>query len=148
MDMIQIELIQLRIEADNWKEAIRKSALPLLNQNIIEPRYIDNMIQSVEQYGPYIVILPHVALAHARSDEGAIETAIGITTLLIPVEFGNKENDPVRYIFTLSAKDNRSHLSAMAELVELFEDSQFYHYLDHCKDPESVLEYLNTRLKG
>ena len=56
--------------------------------------------------GPYIVITKHVALPHARPEAGALESAIGIATLKHPVKFGNKDNDPVKYLFCLSATDN------------------------------------------
>lgn len=37
----------------------------------IEPRYIDAMINTVKEIGPYIVIAPGIAMPHARPEAGA-----------------------------------------------------------------------------
>lgn len=143
-DIISKELVKLNVEADNWEEAIRKSTEVLVTENKVLPSYIDAIIDSVHENGPYIVITEHVALPHARPSEGAKELAISISTLETPVNFGNKENDPVKYIFGLSALDNSTHLNAMSELVVLLEDENFYHVLDHAKNSEEIIEYIEN----
>ena len=57
------------------------------------------MINAVEELGPYIVIIPHIAIAHARPSDNVLKNGISLITLKEPVEFGNKDNDPVYYIF-------------------------------------------------
>lgn len=142
-EMTSVKLIQLGLEVDTWQQAIRYSAMPLFTENMIEERYIRRMIEIVYEHGPYFVITPHVALIHARSDEGALQNAIGITTLSKPVKFGSEANDPVKYIFTLSAKDNQIHLSALQELAELLEDTRFFNCLETASDPNEVMNFLN-----
>ena len=58
--------ITVKVEASDWEDAIRKSAQALLDNGAIEDRYITGMIQTVKELGPYIVIAPAVAIAHAR----------------------------------------------------------------------------------
>ena len=101
------------------------------------------MIQGVKETGPYIVLTKHVALPHARPESGAIDSAIGIATLATPVEFGNKDNDPVKYLFCLSATDDTGHLNALAELAGLFENKAFFEMLDNAEDAKEVIEFLN-----
>ena len=100
------------------------------------------MIQTTKESGPYIVITKHVALPHARPESGAKEIAISIATLETPVVFGNKENDPVKYIFGLSALDNLTHLTAMAELAELLDQEQFYEVLDTAECQSDIINYI------
>lgn len=102
----------------------------------------------MHENGPYIVITEHVALPHARPSAGAKELAISIATLETPINFGNKENDPVKYIFGLSALDNSTHLNAMSELVALLEDENFYHVLDHAKNGEEIIKYIENFKEG
>ena len=90
-------LIRLNIEAVDWKDAIRKSVAPLVENKKVNENYVEEIIKGVLELGPYIVITEHVALPHARPEAGALETAIGIATLKHPVKFGNKDNDPVKY---------------------------------------------------
>lgn len=122
-DMISEKLIRVDVEASGWKEAIRESAQPLLEEDKITQEYIDKIIEIAEETGPYIVMAEHIALPHAPSKYGAKELARGITVLRTPIEFYNEANDPVKCLFFLSAKDNNSHLESLAQLVDLLEDS-------------------------
>ena len=118
-------LIRLNIEAVNWKDAIRKSANPLVKNGYATENYVNGMIKTTEEAGPYIVISKGVALPHARPELGAKKIGITVTTLKTPINFGNKSNDPVQFIFALCAVDNKSHLKAMSELVNFISDQNF-----------------------
>ncbi|SBW08239.1 Phosphoenolpyruvate-dependent sugar phosphotransferase system, EIIA 2 (fragment) [uncultured Eubacteriales bacterium] len=143
-EIMKEDYIQLRVQAEDWEDAIRKSAVPLLKDGAITQSYVDAMITSVKETGPYIAITPHLALAHARPEYGAKEIAIGITTVVPPVEIGNKENDPIKYIFCLSAVDQKTHLNAMSALARLLDKDEFYNMLDTAKDAKEVLEYIKA----
>ena len=57
-------LIQINVEASDWEDAIRKSTKVLVTNNKVSKEYIDGMIQTTKESGPYIVITKHVALPH------------------------------------------------------------------------------------
>lgn len=135
-------LIKLKISAKNWEDAIRQSASVLIENGKATAGYVDEIVKTAKEAGPYIVITKHVALPHARPEAGAKEIAIGIATLESPVVFGNIENDPVKYIFCLSAVDNSSHLRAMSELVELLSMDTFYEMLENAKDPKEIMDFI------
>lgn len=83
---------------------------------------------------------------HCRTQDreaGALESAIGVATLATPVEFGSEANDPVKYLFCLSARNNTEHLDALADLAERLEDQEFFKMLDQATDPKEVLDYLS-----
>ncbi|MGG7142098.1 BglG family transcription antiterminator [Clostridium nigeriense] len=135
-------LIKLKVKAKDWEDAIRQSAAALVEDNKVTKEYVDAMVNTAKESGPYIVITKHVALPHARPEAGAKDISIGIATLENPVEFGNEENDPVKYVFCLSAIDNSSHLRAMSELVELLENEEFFRVLDNAKDPKEIINFI------
>ena len=140
--LIKKSLIRLGVEANNREEAIIKAATPLVEEGMIESRYIDAIIRSMNENGPYFVLLPSVALPHARPEEGALQNALGITCLTQPVVFGSQGNDPVKYIFTLSATNDGQHLESLANLSDLFEEPSFFEMLDKASDPQEVMDYL------
>lgn len=142
-DLLNEELILLNINASDWEDAIRKAAQPLVDEKKVTESYVDDIIVGVKNNGPYIVLTEHVALPHTRPESGALESAIGVATLKTPVEFGNEANDPVKYLFTLSAKDSSQHLSALSELAGLFEDKGFFNLLDNSNNPKEIMEYIN-----
>jgi mannitol/fructose-specific phosphotransferase system IIA component (Ntr-type) len=45
--------IQLDVECEDWKEAIRAAAMPLHEMGYIEGRYITEVIRNVEENGPF-----------------------------------------------------------------------------------------------
>jgi PTS system ascorbate-specific IIA component len=55
-ELLNIDTIQIVNKVANWQDAIYVASSPLLRQNKIEKRYIQAMIQSIEQHGPYVVL--------------------------------------------------------------------------------------------
>lgn len=96
------------------------------------------MIKVAETNGPYIVITKHLAMPHARAEDGVNKIGISIAVLKDPVEFGNKSNDPVKYVFCLAAIDNFTHLRAMGDLAEILAYDTFYQVLNNAKDPQEI----------
>ena len=133
-DLLDESLVALNVEASDWEDAIRKSAQLLVDAGKV-----------VNELGPYIVITEHVALPHARPESGALESAVGIVTLKEPVEFGSADNDPVKFLFPLSAKDSDSHLSALQSLVELLSDPDFFAQLESAATPKDVVDLVHAK---
>lgn len=114
--------IILTDEFDSWELAIKQASEPLLEKNIIKESYVEAMINSVYKNGPYMIIMPHIALAHARPEDGVNENGISFLKLKIPVIFP-QEND-VDIIIVLAAKEDEGHLELMAELADLLVDDE------------------------
>ena len=142
-DMIWPEIISLDLEAATPEEAIRKTYEPMVRQHCVLPSYVEECIRTSTRY---MVITKHVALPHAKPEAGAITCGLGIGVLKTPLTFGIPENDPVKYIFALSAVNNSSHLCAMAELIHLFNDQNFYQLLDNAHSSQEVMEYIRDHL--
>lgn len=138
-DLTSENLIKLNIEATDWEDAVRKAAQPLLDAGKVKQSYVDDIIVGAKESGPYFVLAQHVALPHARPEAGALESAIGIATLKTPVEFGSEANDPVKYLFCLSARNNTEHLEALADLAERLEDENFFKMLDNAPELKRFL---------
>ncbi|BDP83107.1 hypothetical protein EfmAA610_03170 [Enterococcus faecium] len=85
--------------------ATSNQAFPTIIENIVEERYVEAMIRAVNDYGPYIVIGKHMALAHARPEDGINKLGVSVATIEQPIDFGNPEMDPVKIIFCLAAVD-------------------------------------------
>ena len=88
----------------------------------MDPPYTDEMLAALVEYGPYIVIAPGVALAHARPSAAVHDVAFSVLTLEPPVPFGHAENDPVRLVVGMAAPDAEVHVEALRQLAELLGD--------------------------
>jgi PTS system ascorbate-specific IIA component len=100
------------------------------------------MIATVEQLGPYIVIAPGIALAHSRPSPAVLRPGISIVTLADPVEFGHRQNDPVRLVVGLAAPDDDGHVTALATLAEFLADEGRRTGLLAASDPSSVRQMI------
>lgn len=78
----------------------------------------------IEEHGPYVVIAPGLALAHARPGPAVIGNGLSIVTLDEPVNFGHPHNDPVKVVLGLALVNADEHLAAVAAVANVFNDSQ------------------------
>lgn len=116
------ELIRFCEETpSDWKAAIALSCETLLDKKIITQQYIDEIIECVQKYGPYIVIVPGVAMPHSSEEsQGVLGTAISFTKMKQDVVFeeGNVEKN-ARLFFTLAAKNSEEHVENISKLSEM-----------------------------
>jgi transcriptional antiterminator/mannitol/fructose-specific phosphotransferase system IIA component (Ntr-type) len=122
-ELLTKDMIQFEEGVDNWEQAIRIGARPLLYTNAIGQRYVDAMIHNVNTLGAYIVLAPKVAVPHARPRDGVSKLGMSLLKLDRSVSFA--DNDPekdVNIVIVLAAIDNESHLKALTQLMELLEE--------------------------
>ncbi len=143
-ELLHMENIRLDVECANWEECVRKSGEPLVEKGDITPVYIQAVIDSVKEVGPYIVITKGVALPHATNKVGVNRTAMSFIRLGTPVNFGNKSNDPVKYIFMLATTDADSHLGALQDLAEFLDRPEFMAVLETAKEPSDIILYIKS----
>lgn len=143
MQLLNPDLIQLNVSAEDWQTAIQKAAEPLVAHKIVTAHYPKRVIEIAKRDGPYIVITPHIALSHAAVTDGALQNGLGLTTFVTPVVFGNKANDPVNIIFTLSSTGDDVHLSQMAALVEVLQKPGLIDAVTQATDVQEVTKLIN-----
>jgi len=110
-------------EANDWRAAVRLAGLALCEAGATLPGYSDEMIRMIEEHGPYVVIAPGLALAHARPGPAVLADGLAVVTLATPVVFGHPHNDPVSVVLGLAIKSAKTHLETVAELANIFNDS-------------------------
>ncbi len=135
--------ISVRATASNWKQALELAGDALVRSNRTTPQYTEAMVQAFEELGPYMVIAPGIALAHARPSEAVLGTGLALITLSEPVVFGSEANDPVQLVIGLAAVDHDSHINLMASLSELLMDVMKVNMLLQAENVEQVRELLS-----
>lgn len=143
LQLIDDSLIQIDIEATDFEDAVKKSMAPLVSQQYVKQSYVEKILSIYRETGPYIVITTHIALPHAESTSGALKLGIGFTKLKHPVISGNTANDPVKYLFPLSATDSTTHIQLLSKLAELLGNPSFVEGLDAVKAKEDFIQLLN-----
>ncbi len=140
------ELIMLDVEVQNWEEAVRQAGQLLVGQNLVEPRYVDAMVNMVKESGPYIVIDQAVAMPHARPENGAKALGFCLLRLKTPIAFGHEEHDPVKLVVCLSSVDAEMHLNALRQLAHVLGDDDTKKIL-MTADKDSILRTIHAASK-
>ena len=120
---------------------MRLSLKPLVDGGYAEPRYAENVIADIKNVGPYVVLTDDIALIHARPEEGAIKTQMGLTLLRNPVHFEGSDSD-VTLLFALAAQDSTSHVDAIRVLASFCMDESKVEQLKSCSTPEEIFNLL------
>lgn len=141
-ELISPDAIALDQHAGDWEEAIRSSGRLLESTGVADSGYTQAMIDSVHKNGPYIVVAPGFAFAHARPSESVHRTGMAWVRLASPVAFGHKSNDPVTLVVALAASDSTTHRQAMAMLARLIGDPEKKAALDNASTPDEVYALL------
>ncbi|MCJ7858481.1 PTS sugar transporter subunit IIA [Corynebacterium kalidii] len=140
--------IALDADADDWRSAVTRAGTLLEDTGSVDHAYTRAMVDSVVDNGPYIVVAPGFAFAHARPSEAVHETAMSWVRLARPVEFGHDRNDPVDLVVALAATDATTHTRAMAQLAKVIGKRATRHALDTAHSPAEVLTILDGRDGG
>lgn len=137
------EFVQLIKEVDNWQEAIRISAKPLLDFGKITREYVEAMIASVETNGPYIVLAPNVALPHARPENGSLGVGYSVMRVDKPVSFEQDGSADVQLFITLSSRDSDTLVEMMQEMVQILSNTKKMEAIMKAKTKEEIAQLFN-----
>lgn len=108
--------------AEDWRAAVRAACAPLVDEEAVTATYPERCIAMVEEHGPYIVLAPGIALAHARPEDGVRNLGVAAVTLRAPVTFGHPDNDPVDVVFAFGSPDAEQHVGLLSALARHLTD--------------------------
>lgn len=148
--LVQQHRCQFADRVSDWQEAIRLSCRPLEAGGFVAPSYAQQIIDCVNHYGPYIVIMPNVCLAHSQENaEGVYKTGMAFLHLREPVLFeGHNGPQPVQLIFALSACDPEKHLQNIVAVSELLSIDGMAEHLAAATCEADLLRLQETYLDG
>jgi len=131
--------------AADWRAAVTLAGDALASSGMARPGYSGEMIRMIEEHGPYVVIAPGLALAHARPGPDVIADGLSVVTLAEPVSFGHPYNDPVRVVLALAMATPGEHLAAVAAVANVFNDSDAITELAGATSAEEVQRIMNPQ---
>lgn len=134
--------IRLGLSADTWQEAVRLSIDPLIESGAVEEEYYHAILESTEEYGPYYILMPGMAMPHARPEAGVKRDSFSLVTLTEPVAFSDGKE--VQVLLALAATSSEIHTSvAIPQIIALFELENSIERLSNCQSPADVLAMID-----
>lgn len=118
---------------DNWEDAVAAAVKPLIEEGVALPQYVDEIISSVKEHGPYIVIAPNICIPHAQEGKGVKDTAICFMKTDKPVHFSDDPEHDAQLFFVLASTDNEKHMNNLVQLVGFIEDEKVVNQLLNSK---------------
>lgn len=141
-ELLPVERIALSVQTKDWEDAVRAVGRLMVDTGVVEERYIEGMIATTKELGPYIVIAPGVAIPHSRPEDGVITTCLAFAKLVPPINFGNEVNDPVKVLFALGALDHSEHVEALKEIAEILTDQDQFEKLLNAESLNEITAVL------
>lgn len=138
LEIISSDKVQVLEQVESWREAINIAASPLQEQGYFQQAYIDDMIHSVEKLGPYIVIAPEIAIAHARPNNNVKKIGLSLLKLNQHINF-SEEGHYASLVFVLSAIDNEGHLEVLRNLARTLGNQQTVNNLLNAQTSSEII---------
>ncbi|HAM1311577.1 Ascorbate-specific PTS system EIIA component [Listeria monocytogenes] len=142
MSFLDKELVNLHGSAKNADEAIVQAGELLVNAGYVSEQYVEKMVESYHENGAYFVIVPQIAIPHARPTDGVENSAVSLVVLKEGVNFGHAANDPVRLVFGLAATSSEAHLKVIQKIVSLLSNNDNIEKLIHSEDYQAIGELV------
>jgi ascorbate PTS system EIIA or EIIAB component len=126
---------------DTWQEAIKLSCKPIQKDGTVDESYAQSIIDCVTKYGPYIIIMPGVAMPHSQENaRGVNKTAISFMKVEEPVHFDlNDSEKDARLFFTLASCDPEQHIENIKKLSEMLMNEDLVNELKEATSTEDLL---------
>lgn len=141
-ELLTEKTVRAWIQPPDWKEAGRMVGAMLVETGGIEPEYIEKMIQNVERLGPYIVIVPGVALFHSRPDGDVHSVCLSLATVRDGVEFGAGKKDPVKLLLAFASVDNKAHLEMLREIMGILKKPELLQGIINAPEASEIIALI------
>lgn len=148
VDKFDYEDLRLRVEAADCRDAIQKAADVLIDKGNITQHYVTEMLQALDEYGPYFVLAPGMAFAHSKPSPSVLATGLSMVTLAEPVPFGSEANDPVDIVCVIASKDTQEHMRQLKRIVAFLANDKSVEALRAARTEEEKRAVVDELNKG
>lgn len=125
-----------------WENAIENVGRPLIEQGVIDEKYISNIIGQIKFYGPYMFITSDVVLAHTKPEDDVNDLGISMGIFKKPVVFSDFHK--AKIIMVMSVNGQEKHLKLLKDIMNVFSNEENAEKLTKCKNAEETLHTLKN----
>jgi ascorbate PTS system EIIA or EIIAB component len=109
--------IALTSEQLQFEAAVTQAVELLVQDGRATSTYVTEVVQGLRELGPYFVVAPGIAIAHARPSQAVLEVGFSLLHSSSGVQSGS-QNDPVHLIFAFCSPDAISHIELLGQFAE------------------------------
>lgn len=136
--------IAVQESTPDFRSGITSACNLLVDCDFVLPKYVEQVIENLERLGPYFMVAPQVAIAHAKPSPEVLSPGISLLKLLQPVATGNELHPEASLIFALATPDSSQHIELLGSLAELLSDPQVMNKLLNASAKSVIWEIFNS----
>ena len=125
----------------DYRQAIELAGRSLMEEGIIERRYLEKIIASYDYDYPNILFGKHIAVPHASHEDGT--NGLGMSLLKINEGVMFSKDDLVHIVIMLAPIDRKSHLKALLQLADLSADEDKLGAIIDSHDKQEIRDVLD-----
>lgn len=107
----------------SWQNMIQMAGQTLLDDGLIAQEYVDEIITTCTEKGPYMNIGPNIVLAHARPLPSTKKAVMALLLSKQPAALLDDPAHTARLWIFLATPDDRSHIELIQKLATLLMDA-------------------------
>lgn len=124
----------------SWKQAIQKAFIPLLKNDSVSASYVTEIINKLQEKGPFMLVKEGVLLAHSSPSSKVYKIGMSLLKLDNPATI---ENEKIDVIICLAPKKEKQHLRALSGLLEILQDNRKYTRLVNAKNKQDLVTLID-----
>ena len=139
-DLLPIKRINIIDSVKDYVEAIKMVAKPLLEDKLIDQRYVNKILENYDFDCPNIVFGREVAVPHASFEDGSHKLSMSLLKVNKGVLFG--PDSSVHIVIMLAPIDTSSHLNALIQIYDLVMEDKDVERIIEAKNKEEIKEII------
>ncbi len=128
----------------SWQNMIQMAGQPLLDDGLIAQEYVDEIITTCTEKGPYMNIGPNIVLAHARPLPSTKKAVMALLLSKQPAALLDDPAHTARLWIFLATPDDRSHIELIQKLATLLMDANRVQRVLAANSQEELLSSLRA----
>lgn len=141
-EILTESMIRCDVKVSTWQEAIESVGEILVENNKVKHEFIKSMVEVVEEFGPYMILVPEIAFFHGKPGSNVYEPCLSLVVLNEPIYFTEYDNQKITCAIGFGATNNDSHLKMLMDLSELLQDQEFIDTVTCNGDKKKILELI------
>ena len=141
------DAVRLDAHVEGREDAIVLACDGLVKLRAALPTYANRVNRVFDEFGPYMVIDPGIALVHAQPGADTNANALSLVRLAEPVPFGHDDYDPVLLVIALCSRNPSDHLKLVSALANLMDDARLRQELREAGTAERACAVMQARFR-
>ena len=132
-DYLTEDLVLCDKEVNDWREAARVAGKLLQDKDKVNDAFIASMIETVEKFGPYMILVPKVCFFHGQPGENVKEPCLSLVVF-----------QEISCCFAFGATDAQSHMEMIRSVAQILQDEDFIQAITGNEPKEKIMAMIQN----